>query len=478
MGIYCRDLPKLRGHEAPQQISDMSLLDGLVLDGVLNPPVVKQEIWLAIRADGATGAGTEDDPYDVSGAGSDTDPRFDRIMRAIGATVSATAPMTIRLQPGVFFTRGYRGAQSSGEGWTPTSGMRIVGSGVGVTTLKMVDTLPSANSRVPVVGSLFPNFLEGFELSDLSIDANYAGNSGVPNLSVGGIYVNGRNVFIRRIDVTGIGQKGGADLALGICAGVANSNTPETYNCVVEACSVRLVAGGSAEQRIGILIGGSGLAHHRFCVIRDCYVDMGANNATRMGYSYFGIEAADGIGTIVENNQILNSRYGIVWKGLTTSGSGAVDTVIRQNNFINVGIVMGEAGSNTASIGRIIILNNSAEWPTTAYFPAPIGVTATISPAIGNLIARGNLFRRPVGNAPNASEIGLAFQNCTSLIVENNVADVGAASDNAVRYSNCTSVKAFNNKKADGTFVAAYNTSTLLHLGELTTDVEDALLAI
>jgi hypothetical protein len=95
-----------------------------------------------------------------------------------------------------------------------------------------------------------------------------------------------------------------------------------------------------------------------------------------------------------------------------------------------------------------------------------------------SIIARGNVFRRPVGSAPNSSEIGFSFKNCTSVIVENNVADVGTSVNNAVSYSVCETVKAFNNKKPDGTFVAAYDTSTSVHLGELTTDVEDALLTI
>jgi len=64
------------------------------------------------------------------------------------------------------------------------------------------------------------------------------------------------------------------------------------------------------------------------------------------------------------------------------------------------------------------------------------------------------------------------------FVGHNVVADVGTGINNLVPYSVCGSVKAFNNKKPDGTFVAAYNTATSLHLGELTTDVEDALLAI
>jgi hypothetical protein len=97
-----------------------------------------------------------------------------------------------------------------------------------------------------------------------------------------------------------------------------------------------------------------------------------------------------------------------------------------------------------------------------------------------SIIARGNVFRRPVGSAPNNSEIGLSFKNCMNVIVENNIAEVGTGVSNAVSYSVCAAngVKAFNNKKADGTFVPAYGAITSLPLGELTTNVEDVLLVI
>jgi hypothetical protein len=133
----------------------------------------------------------------------------------------------------------------------------------------------------------------------------------------------------------------------------------------------------------------------------------------------------------------------------------------------------------------MILLNNTVEWPTAADYSGVIGLkldggSGSLTNVFKTIIARGNVFRRPVGSAPNNSEVGLSFKNCTNVIVENNVADVGTSSNNAVSYSVCEAngVKAFNNKKPDGTFVAAFDTSTSLHLGELTTDVEDALLAV
>ena len=87
-------------------------------------------------------------------------------------------------------------------------------------------------------------------------------------------------------------------------------------------------------------------------------------------------------------------------------------------------------------------------------------------------------FSRPVGATPTNSEIGLSFKNCSNVISENNVADVGTSLNNGMTYQVCDKVKAFNNQKPDGTFLQAYESATQIHLSELTTDVQDALLAI
>src|SRR4051812_47136433 len=101
----------------------MSLLDGLLLDSLLNPPVVAQEIWLANRTDSpATGAGTQADPYSAGGTIDDADPIFDQVMRKIGDAWDSAKPLTIRLQPGEYFTRGYNPNYTSTEGWRPRSG--------------------------------------------------------------------------------------------------------------------------------------------------------------------------------------------------------------------------------------------------------------------------------------------------------------------------------------------------------------------
>src|SRR2546423_1686356 len=106
----------------------MSLLEGLLLDSLLNPPVVTQEIWLANRTD-AKGSGTQADPYQVpptDAANTTDDLMFDAWMR-----IMPTTGMTVRLQPGTYYTRGWRNGYGTTLGWKPAAKLRIVGSGIG-----------------------------------------------------------------------------------------------------------------------------------------------------------------------------------------------------------------------------------------------------------------------------------------------------------------------------------------------------------
>lgn len=97
------------------------------------------EIWIAYRTDNPTDAkGTASDPYDGTSR-----VKFDDIMRAVQSLASGTK-VCVHLGPSPrqdgtpqpFETDGYC---NSGE-WSPVPGMRMVGSGMDVTFLKIVST--------------------------------------------------------------------------------------------------------------------------------------------------------------------------------------------------------------------------------------------------------------------------------------------------------------------------------------------------
>jgi hypothetical protein len=456
----------------------MSLLDALVLDSLLNPPVVTQEIWLANRSD-AKGSGTQADPYQAGGASSDSDPIFDQLMRVTIVPGLSSKAMTVRLQPGTYYTKGWNSSYSGSQGWKPGSGLRIVGSGIGVTKLMLLPSNAGLTTAIGLDQASMTDFLAGgLEVSDLTIDANLA--AGPTTSSVGGIAVNGANIFIRRVAVKNFGNKGTSPAdSVAISAANAFSTTAayQPYNCVVEGCSVQEPAGAAGNvigyQLTSTLTG----AYHLACVLRNNFADFGSGGT---GANYFGLMAGGGIMTFVHSCQVRNALYGLRLRATSI----AKDVVIQDNNFANVAKLLVEdyTGGAGPGIDRLILLKNVVEWPG-ASFGAPVGLlldgnSGSSTTIFKEVIARGNVFRRPYGVTPTDSEVGLSFKNCSRVIVENNVTEVGTALNNGVRYSVCDKVKAFNNRKPDTTFFQAYDIANIRHLDEVTTDVEDALLAL
>jgi hypothetical protein len=292
--------------------------------------------------------------------------------------------------------------------------------------------------------------------------------------------VNGTNIFIRRVEVNNFGNKGTTPAdSVGISAASAFSTnaTYQPYNCVVEGCVVQ-APGGATGNVIGYQLTStlSG-AYHLACVLRDNFADFGSGGTSA---NYFGMMAGGGIMTFVHSCEVRNALYGLRL-GAT---SIAKDIVIQGNNFANVAKLLVEdyTGGSGPGIDRLILLKNVVEWPD-ASFSAPVGLllngnSGSSTTIFKEIIARGNVFKRPFGVTLTGSEKGLSFKNCTNVIAENNIADVGTSANNALRYEVCSNVKAFNTRKPDGTFVPGYYITGNTHISEITTDVEDALLAI
>ena len=172
----------------------MSLLDPIAVCDAVLETVMQQDVHIAIRTDNpgnATpiGSGTVSNPY---GGPENAGDWFDYTM-----TNKVGANRTVRIGPGTFRTKG-------SQAWSPQSGQRIVGSGMAETALKLAN-VGSVTGEVHAVG---PDTiaLEGFELTDLKIDANYAGQTGSA-VGVGGVNVRGNSVFIDRVRVVNFGHK-------------------------------------------------------------------------------------------------------------------------------------------------------------------------------------------------------------------------------------------------------------------------------
>ena len=141
----------------------MSLLDSLLLDDY------RINFWIAARTDGIKGSGTIGDPYDGS-----TAAKFDALMRDLAAQTTATVGVRVNLGPGIFETAGYYDGIDPSAGWRPSARMKIVGSGIDVTTLKLASAA-SAGSQCFAVGHVLGNNtaqVDFFAISDLTIDCD------------------------------------------------------------------------------------------------------------------------------------------------------------------------------------------------------------------------------------------------------------------------------------------------------------------
>src|SRR5262245_18236704 len=106
----------------------MALLDALLLDPY------PFEVWIAKRTDGIYGSGTHNDPWN----GSTT-----TLLDGILSSLPANTPTTVHLGPGTFTTKGYTDDPGTSPGWEIKPRVRIIGSGIGVTTLKLDGISPS-----------------------------------------------------------------------------------------------------------------------------------------------------------------------------------------------------------------------------------------------------------------------------------------------------------------------------------------------
>jgi hypothetical protein len=132
------------------------LIDALLEEGlassVLRAP--DKELFFAIRADEADGDGSAENSFRANTA-DDLDPRL----------FAQPPNVLIRFGPGLFRTRG-------NKAWRVKNSQKIVGAGMFNTTLRLL-ILPAIDEpSATAIGSLTGTLVEGFSVSDLTIDCD------------------------------------------------------------------------------------------------------------------------------------------------------------------------------------------------------------------------------------------------------------------------------------------------------------------
>src|ERR1051326_1871759 len=200
----------------------MALLDALFLDPA------PFETWVAVRS--AKGSGTLNDPYGVTTAAD-----FDGLMNSLPATL-------VHLGPGTFFTTGY--SDEAGAGWQIQPGTRIVGAGMGETTLQLVNASVAQAQYYGIGHSLtkvsggqtVPNPVDFCEVSDLTLDANLGAMSAL--VACGGIRLMGNHVKVRSVRVINWGSKSSSKpgFVIALLTGDRSVSQAEMIDVGMESC--------------------------------------------------------------------------------------------------------------------------------------------------------------------------------------------------------------------------------------------------
>jgi hypothetical protein len=240
----------------------MPLIDALLLDPA------PFDIWIAKRTDGLRGSGTASDPYDGS-----TQAKFDEKMNLF----ASQSNVTIHLGPGEFQTNGYGGA----SGWQARPGMKILGSGLEVTTLKLVNVSPASSTHYFAIGHSLGTVVDTFEVSDLTIDCNITNANA--NAACGGVRVMGNHARIARVKVKNWGTKSASMpcLALSVITAYPDTGPTDVVNAGIERCVVVEPYNSNAAPATALNVGSQNditftkEGHGKSPYIRNCYVDGG-----------------------------------------------------------------------------------------------------------------------------------------------------------------------------------------------------------
>jgi hypothetical protein len=276
--------------------------------------------------------------------------------------------------------------------------------------------------------------------------------------------------------VINFGANNGATLLAAITAADSGSE-----NCVIEECVVEQPHASNNVPFALFRFADSSALPHRFCVVRNCR-GLGAADALtppQVNDYYRGIYPGNGLGTIVEENRILNCGIGVACAG---TGGFASDLVIWNNSLRNVWLGISWNTLSSGVVGRMIVTDNLIDLAATR-------VTSPVTDRTGVLLegAAANAYQQVIVRRNQVSDIqepastpimrGIQLNRCAEAIVEDSLL-LDIADADGVRYANCGTVKAFNNQTATGQLRRAYDPATTRYQQELQDFAEDTLLPI
>jgi hypothetical protein len=420
-------------------------------------------------------------PAVTTGGGSArnvTEFRFDTVMRSLLGPNT-----TVHLGPGEFPTAGYHEGMPVGISWQMRPGLRIVGSGIDVTRLKLINGTAD-NDQVYVIGHdlttgspSVPNALDFAEISEMTIDCYLTGL--LDNFSAtGAVRLMGSHSRVARVKAINWGRRSGGPspgYVIAMLTGDAPSGVAGVVNCGIESCIVVNRDAASFAGMVALHVGGrEGASGAQSTLgtgayIRNCFVDGGG---TGTPVDIRALSMALCRGGVVEGNQVLNVTSG----GPYQTATGAYDITVRNNNYRNVG--SGPSWVMSANgVSKLVIMGNSIELATgsNGLWAVNIDDNGAGSPPFGTVIVRDNLIRYLDGDM-SAGNTGKAIQvnGATAFQGKENVVQLVPA--NPILTQRCTAATFFENRTPAGSLVQGVNGGNSSVYTELATDADDAFI--
>jgi len=304
------------------------LLDAFLTEGV------RVNFWLAARADGLGGSGSQADPFN---AGLQ---KFDGVMVKIWALTEAQlSPITVYLGPGIYETKGYRtDNETSPSGWQPKAGMKILGSGIEVATIKLTNATVADAHYCAIGHSLGVSAQADYcEIAEFTIDCNMPSS---PNVACGAIRLMGSHTRLRRVRACNWGTRSTSRKCFVFSVITATSGVGgiQTVDAGIEECLANAPAEDGGASRVTAFHAGGkedaaqvAEAFGTGPFIRNCFVDAGVPTPSKTG-KYYGLSMGWCRLGIIEGNQVHNLDVGGPYQDIATTR----DIVVRDSFFRNV----------------------------------------------------------------------------------------------------------------------------------------------
>jgi hypothetical protein len=299
-----------------QPSTDLASSDRSTVTPIVNA-AVGNDVWIAVRTDGEAGSGSESDPFDGS-----TEPKFDALMGAFPANV------VIHLLPGVFLTNG-------GDAWFVKPGWEIIGSGQGLTTLRLAGF--STDNHKHIILNSGSSGATGVEVHDLTLDGNYANVTFPAHDAVCGVDLGGSNIVVENVEcinLYGDSVTGYEEFSILVGSGSAAA---ATSNCRIENCITHQYA---ITPEAGGYTFGPGIAYCNGGEILNC-TDDGALH---------GFGGGIGDNTLIQGNTT-TTHTSVGWY----SDTSTLQNVTIADNWFGAGVIpLQWNNSNTGANIKII----------------------------------------------------------------------------------------------------------------------------